>query len=328
MSRRSPFWQPFSARTPLGYSVAGYFSTEPGSAYGTIRFTHVDGPLKRPYSSPPVPAPSAPESLATLLEAASGAGSSDVRALERPDGTTVAFYPLYDADGGLVEVVPRTRDTVVIADTPWRPLAALVRAARHAGMEEAVRRLRAILVFTLEGSDNARIARVSFPHRLTLTAALPGTGRARASYGQLQAWADQYGLDLPATRHQFSGAPNSAEVRTALARPAGVLPAPGAWSGTGLLLAISSRGGSELVDLPADWPAIGSESVGLIALWDAMARVADRGEVPTWDRMAALLPVKSGDEGSRSTLSAPTQAWQRWAVAYPEAFGAADQIAV
>ena len=26
MSRRSPFWQPFTARTPLGYSVAGYFS--------------------------------------------------------------------------------------------------------------------------------------------------------------------------------------------------------------------------------------------------------------------------------------------------------------
>ncbi len=327
MSRRSPYWQPFTARTPLGYSVAGYFSTEPGSAYGTIRFTHVDGPLKRPYTSPPVLAPTAAHMPATVLEAAGGGGAIDARALARPDGTIVAFYPLYDADGGLVEVVPRSRDTVVIADTPWRPLAALVRAARHAGMEEAVRRLRAILVFTLEGSDNARLTRVPFANRLTLTAALPGTGRMRAPFSQLQTWADQYGLDLPAIVHVFSGVPDRVGAAS-LVRPIAGSSVLGAWPGTGTLLAVSSRGASELVDLPADGSVADPESVGPIALWDAMARVADRGEVPTWDRVAPWLPIRPGEDGPRGVPGALTQAWQRWAAAYPEAFGAAERIAV
>ncbi len=327
MSRRSPFWQSFTARTPLGYSTAGYFSTEPGPAYGTIRFTHVDGPLKRPYTSPPVPTPLTPDSLEATLEEMRGAGTCDVRSLRRPDGTIVAFYPLYDADGALVEVVPRTRDTVVIADTAWRPLAALVRAARHAGMEEAVRRLRAVLVFTLEGSDNPRIIHHVFANRLTLVAALPGTGRARAPYSQLRGWADQYGLDLPDADHEFDGVPDPDAIRRLVTMPPAGLNAPGAWAGAGLLVAVSSRAGAELIDLPADSRGNGASDIGPIALWDAMARMADRNEIPAWDQVVDDLKAPAGDE-SRSPQGRLTQAWQRWAAAYPEAFAAADRIAV
>jgi hypothetical protein len=328
MSRRSPFWQPFTARTPLGYSTAGYFSTEPGPAYGTVRFTHVDGPLKRPYASPPIPSPSASHNLDAALSELQGTGSTDVRAVERPDGAIVAFYPLYDVDGALVEVVPRTRDTVVIADTAWRPLATLVRAARHAGMEEAVRRLRAVLLFVLEGSENRRVVDHSFANRLTLVGALPGTGRVRAPYAQLQSWADQYGLDLPGTRHQFVGVPAPDEVRLLIANPTADVASLGAWSGTGLLLAVSSRGGGELIDLPADGSGTGALGLGPIAVWDAMARVADRGETPTWERITGDLKDIAGEEDVRSLQGVPTQAWQRWAATYPEAFAEADRIAV
>lgn len=327
MSRRSPYWQPFTARTPLGYGVAGFISTQPGPAMGTIRFTHVDGPLKRPYTSPPIPAPLPPASLAATLAEAREAGIVEIRALERPDGATIAFYPLYDAEGALVEVVPRTPDTVVVGDTPWRPLAALVQAARHAGMEEAVRRLRAVLVFALEGAENPRLLRHPFPRRLTLVAGLPGTGRARAHHGQLRVWAGQYGLDLPPTLGDLTATPDEAAVLALLPPLSTPIPAPGEWTRSGLQVAISSRAGAELVDLPVDAGSAGSAGPGVVGLWDAMARAADRGLVPTWDLVAADLATRYPTSDPGALQGDLARAWQRWASVYPEAFSAANQLA-
>src|SRR6185437_638212 len=100
------------------------------------------------------------------------------------------------------------------------------------------------------------------------------------------------------------------------------------WSGTGLLLAASSRGGGELVDLPADGSGTGAVGLGPVAGWDAMARVADRGETPTWERIIGDLKGMAGEEEVRSLQGVLTQAWQRWATTYPEAFAEADRIAV
>ncbi|HVA90489.1 MAG TPA: hypothetical protein VNL71_11695 [Chloroflexota bacterium] len=324
MSRRSPFWQPFTARTPLGYRLAGFFSQEPGPAYGTIRFTHVDGPLKRPYTSPPIPAPLPPGRLAEALRIAADETVVEVRVTPRPDGATIALYPLYDADGALVEVVPRTPDTVVVADTPWRPLATLVQTARHAGMEEAVRRLRAVLVFSLEGSLNPRIALHRDPLRLTLVTGLPGSGRSRAHHGQLRVWASQYGLDVAAAIAEYKHMPPPEDLLARLPTVADPLPSPGSWSATGVQLAISSRAGAELIDLPAGAPALGEDGYGAIGLWDAMARVADRGAVPTWESVAPTLGAGApGDFGAELG-----QAWLAWEAAYPEAFQNLDQMAV
>jgi len=317
MSRRSPFWQPFTARTPLGYQLAGFFSQEPGPAYGTIRFTHVDGPLKRPYTSPPIPAPLPPTRLIEALRTARAETIVEVRVTPRPDGATIAFYPLYDADGALVEVVPRTVDTVVVADTPWRPLATLVQSARHAGMEEAVRRLRAVLVFALEGSLNPRIAQQPVPIRLTLVTGLPGSGRARAHHGQLRVWASQYGLDLAAAIAEYKELPDTEAMLAHVPSVAEPLPPPGAWPATGVHLAISSRGRAELIDLPA---GMGAEGRAAIGLWDAMARVADRGLVPTWESVTPYL--EAPDPGALGP------AWEAWEAAYPEAFPIAGQMAV
>ena len=320
MSRRSPFWQPFTARTPLGYQLAGFFSQEPGPAYGTIRFTHVDGPLKRPYTSPPIPAPLPPTRLIEALRTARDGMVVEVRVTGRPDGAPIAFYPLYDAEGALVEVVPRTPDTVVVADTPWRSLATLVQSARHAGMEEAVRRLRAVLVFALEGSLNPRIVQQPFPIRLTLVAGLPGSGRARAHHGQLRVWASQYGLDLAAAIAEYKELPDTEVMLAHLPTVADPLPSPGAWSATGVQLAISSRGGAELIDLPAGTASPGAKGSAALGLWDAMARVADRGLVPTWESVSPYL--ESPDPAALG------RAWEDWEAAYPEAFQVAGQLAV
>jgi len=241
----------------------------------------------------------------------------EVRVTPRPDGAAIAFYPLYDADGALVEVVPRTADTVVVADTPWRPLATLVQSARHAGMEEAVRRLRAVLVFALEGSLNPRIVQQPFPIRLTLVTGLPGSGRARAHHGQLRVWASQYGLDLAAVIAEYKELPETEVLLAHVPAVADPIPPPGGWSTTGAQLAISSRGGAELIDLPA---GMGGEGSAALGLWDAMARVADRGLVPTWELVTPCL------EAPDPAALAP--AWDGWEAAYPEAFQLRDQRAV
>src|SRR5579871_2068368 len=101
MSKRSPFWQPFSLHTPLGYPIAGYFNTDPGPAYGALRFTHVDGALPRPFTTPGLPTLSVARSAAEALDAVD-TDLTDCRAVERADGTLIGFYPLFNADGELV----------------------------------------------------------------------------------------------------------------------------------------------------------------------------------------------------------------------------------
>ena len=337
MSKRSPFWQPFATHTPLGYAVAGFFYGEPGPNYGALRFTHVDGLLPRAYTSPGIPEPLPAAQLAAALETSQQLGGTDLRAVERPDGTPIAFYPLYNAEGALVEVVPRTRDTAVVVDTPWRPLAALVRAARHAGIEEAVRRQRAVFLFSLEGAENARIVRHDFPLRLTLTGVLRGNSRTLAGYPQVKTWARNYGLDLPITRAEFDHGQSIAEMSAQLralsgsagARPEGE-PVPGSLSQSGVLLWLSSRGGGELVDLPGGAALAGTGGVSPIMLWDIMARLADRGLAPSWERIGAELVRSLPGYDVRLLKQSFGSAWERWAALYPAAFAGMhdDRVAV
>lgn len=327
MSKRSPFWQAFSSKTPLGYPIAGYFNTEPGPAYGAIRFTHVDGALTRPYTIPGLPI----FPRASLDHLHRQPGAVDVRAVERPDGTTVGFYPLFDADGALVEVVPRTRDAVVVSDTPWRPLARLIRQVHHAGIEEAVRRQRGVFVFALAGAENTRVARYSFPLRLVLHCVVRGSGRALATFGQMRSWANHYGLDLPATHQELDPRRDPEALAAELA---GVLRAMqqrvaasalGAWEETGLVLWISGRAGVEALDLPVGIPE--HAKIGALDVWDAMARLADHGTIPTRDRTAEILAgaFPNVDGAALGSLIGPH--WQVWSQTYPEAFaGVAPQL--
>jgi hypothetical protein len=319
MSKRSPFWQPFKTRTPLGYSVAGYFNTEPGPSFGSIRFTHVDGPLPRPFASPGLPVYRNVVDAQGRVDLHLDADLVDLRALERPDGTMIAFYPLFDAEGALVEVVPRTAHSVVVADTAWKPLATLVRQAMHAGIEEAVRRQRGVFVFTLAGAANRRL--ISYPYRLrlVLTSVLRGsTGKVLASYAQMRAWSHHYGLDIPATCVEFD--PHQplehteaqvVENLAIIATGARTLP-PGQLVSTGMLIWASERGNCAVLDLPARLQAAGA--VNPLEIWETMATLADQGLAPSRERVAATV-------NAAGTLSPEAQiAWEEWAHAYPEAF--------
>jgi hypothetical protein len=143
----------------------------------------------------------------------------------------------------------------------------------------------------------------------------------------LRVWAGQYGLDLRSTVANFEGAPDADAVRSLLPAMNNPIPAPGQWPGSGLQVTISSRGGAELVDLPAEFSETGSGAVGAISLWDAMARVADRGLVPTWELVAADLAARRPAHDAGTLQGDLAQAWQRWAAAYPEAFSVAAQMA-
>ncbi|HWE64857.1 MAG TPA: hypothetical protein VHB98_24350 [Chloroflexota bacterium] len=330
MSKRSPYWRPFSARTPLGYAVAGHFNTEPGPNYGSLRFTQVDGPLLRPFVSPGLPSFRQAPSIGSALPL--GDGLVDLRAVERLDGTPVAFYPLFDADGALVEVVPRTRDSVVAADTPWRPLATLVGQARHAGIEEAVRRQRGVFVFQLVGTANARLVSYPFRLRLVLSCVLRGTGRIFATYTQMRSWSNQYGLDLPTTYAEFD---RQLDAATLDAQAAEILrtingeartAALGRFSSSGMMIWASERSACAMLDLPAQLQAEAG-ALNPIAIWDSMAALADHGVIPTREQVLQTLPqAQSGMEGSLPPGF--DQAWERWARAYPQAFAHAEEARI
>jgi len=334
MSKRSPFWHPFATHTPLGYQVAGHFNTEPGLNYGTIRVTHVDGLLPRPYTSPPIPdllqVPCTPASIQPHISDA----TVDLRAVERLDGTVIGFYPLFDGDGALVEVVARTRDSVVVTETPWRPLATLVAQARHAGIEEAVRRQRGVFVFQLVGAANARLVGYPFRLRFVLQTVLRGTGRTLATYAQMRGWANQYGLDLPVTYAEFEPHTPAAEQASAVDALLRQVEATaretplGGWSSSGSVLWASERAAATLLDMPASLPVALPDGISPIILWDAMARLADRGSIPTRERvLSAVLPDLADAERS-SRMAAIEPEWEYWALAYPQAFRAAEDARI
>lgn len=321
MSKRSPFWHPFATQTPLGYTMAGFFNTEPGVNYGSLRITHVDGALPRPYISPGIPALPQPGRAAA---APAGEAALDLRAVERLDGTTIAFYPLFDGDGALVEVVPRTPDSAVVVDAPWRPLAMLVGQARHAGIEEAVRRQRGVFVFSLVGTANPRIVHYPYRLRLVLRSVLRGTGRVLGTYMQVRGWANQYGLELPHTYDEFDPGIGEAALAANIdailraideqARDAAL----GQLVSSGAVLWASERGGAALLDLPAQ-PQPSAE-LNPILVWDAMARLADQGIAPTLEAVTAT-PLLRDVDADRAALHA---AWEAWARTYPQAFPAAQ----
>ena len=331
MSKRSPFWRAFTAHTPLGYTIIGQFNTELGPNFGAIRFTHVDKLLPRPYIIPGLPTLARPALTPDGLRLPVRDGLTDIRAVERLDGALIAFYPLFDEDGSLVEVVPRTGDTVVALDTPWRPLGTLVRQARHAGIEEAVRRQRAVFVFSLIGSANRRLVEYPFELRLFLHSVLRNNGRALATYAQMRNWANQYGLDLPTTRMEFDAKLGTADMATRAAEAvqheeqqnAG-LPI-GAHRTGGLHFWLSGRTGAELLE----WPArVGDRSgAGLdpVDVWQAMARLADQCLPPTRDRLASALALDHPDMAHESSPPILASAWESWASRYPEAFSLAEE---
>lgn len=333
MSKRSPFWQSFSTQTPLGYSVAGHFNTEPGPNYGSIRFTHVDRPLARPYLSPGMPTFPQPANLTASIQSAASDDTVDLRAVERLDGTAIAFYPLFDGDGALVEVVPRTRDTVVVADTAWRPLAMLVGQARHAGIEEAVRRQRGVFVFQLVGSANPRLVNYPFRLRLVLHCVLRGTGRILATHGQMRSWANQYGLDLPATYAEFDTQIEPGALAAQLATMLQGVEAeardqlPGRLISSGAVLWASERGSATMLDLPAQLQGE-TGSLNPIVIWDAMARLADHGIVPTRERVAAALAANAPEPEIPTWIHRLEPAWERWSRVYPQAFAAAENARI
>jgi hypothetical protein len=287
----------------------------------------VDGALTRPYTVPGLPQ----LPCASLADLQVRPGTIDCRAVDRPDGTLVGFYPLFNPDGELVEVVPRTVDSVVVTDTPWRPLAQLISRVHHAGVEEAVRRQRGVFVFALIGAENVRVVGYPFPLRLVLHSVVRGSGRALATFGQMRSWANHYGLDLPATRLELDPRRDpallAAEV-TALLRPmeaqtAGA--APGAWQTSGIILWTSGRSGVDALDLPVGTTA-GRPGFGPLDVWETMSRLADHAIVPTRERTAAALAGAWGLEGAGlSGQIAPH--WERWALAYPSAMaGATPQL--
>lgn len=213
------YWQPFAVASPGGISFAGYICRHESEKLGMLAITELAGQerLEFVYAMPkihypydfdrdgrPIVAISVPQNIV------------DARFTLKLDGTAIIFYPLKDASGQLLEVIPRTRLQPVLAASRWGDWWGLLDEAMpdRSRVEEAVRVQDAVLIFELWGYRNPHLVRYETPLALTLHTAV--RHRKVASFRRLTDIAARYGFDLIPTLEV--AAPNAAGLAEAYRR--------------------------------------------------------------------------------------------------------------
>ena len=195
-------WQPFTAVSPGGISFAGYVCREESEKLGMLAVTEQAGEarLSFVYAMPKIHYPYRQEkdgSVRVVIPVAQNV--VDARFTRKLDGTAIIFYPLTDAAGNVVEVVPRTRLQPVLKPSRWGDWNALLAEALsdRTPLETAVQRQKATLVFELWGHRNPHLVHYEEPLRLTLHTAV--RHQKPLSYRWLLDMAGRYGFDLAPT---------------------------------------------------------------------------------------------------------------------------------
>jgi len=195
-------WQPFTAVSPGGISFSGYVCREESEKLGMLAITGLAGEsrLSFVYAMPKIHYPYRQEkdgSLRVVIPVAQNV--VDARFTRKLDGTAIIFYPLTDAAGNLLEVVPRTRLQPVLKPSRWGDWNALLAEALpdRVPLETAVRSQKATLVFELWGHRNPHLVRYDEPLRLTLHTAI--RHQKPLSHRLLLDMAGRYRFDLAPT---------------------------------------------------------------------------------------------------------------------------------
>ena len=195
-------WQPFDATSPGGISFAGFLCRQESDKLGMLAVTSLDGQERLEFI------PAMPKIHYPYIQDRDGAlqvsipvpiNVTDARFNVKLDGTAIIFYPLKDAAGQVLEVVPRTRLLPMLMPSRWGDWNGLLAEALpdRGPVEAAVRGQDVVLVFELWGYRNPHLVRYDTPLSLTLHTAI--RHRKPVSYRRLADIAGRYGLELAPT---------------------------------------------------------------------------------------------------------------------------------
>ncbi|MEZ4869590.1 MAG: hypothetical protein R3C14_50160 [Caldilineaceae bacterium] len=196
------YWQPFDVTSPGGIPFAGYLCRQESERLGMLAITEVDGQerLEFVYAMPKIHYPylkdregrprvsiSVPQNIV------------DARFTVKLDGTAIIFYPLTDAKGEILEVIPRTRLQPVLTDSRWGNWNGLLDEVLpdRSEVARAIRLQRVVLVFELWGYRNPHMITYATPLALTLHTAI--RHRKPLSYRLLADLAQRHNFQLVET---------------------------------------------------------------------------------------------------------------------------------
>ncbi len=213
------YWQPFAVTSPGGIPFAGYICRHESEKLGMLAITELAGQerLEFVYAMPKIHYPYEYDRDGRPMVAISvPQNTADARFTLKLDGTAIIFYPLKDAAGAVLEVLPRTRLQPVLAASRWGDWWKLLDEAMpdRARVQEAVSVQDAVLIFELWGYRNPHLVSYGTPLALTLHTAV--RHRKVASFRRLSDIAARYGFDLIPTLEV--AAPNAAGLAEAYRR--------------------------------------------------------------------------------------------------------------
>lgn len=171
------YWQPFAVTSPGGIDFSGYLCRQESDKLGMLAITELAGQprLEFIYAMPKIHYPylkdrdGRPQVTISVPQ-----NIVDARFTKKLDGTAIIFYPLTDAKGEIVEILPRTRLQPILAQSrwgDWNKLLAEVLPDRKP-VEQAIRTQRVTLVFELWGYRNPHMITYETPLALTLHTAV------------------------------------------------------------------------------------------------------------------------------------------------------------
>jgi hypothetical protein len=192
-------WQPFDVVSPGGIPFSGYLCRDESEKLGMLAVTAVanEERLEFIYAMPKIHYPYHKEQDGSVrLVIPIQKNISDARFTLKLDGTAIIFYPLTDAQGNVLEVIPRTRLQPVLQPSRWGDWNALLHDVLpdRAPVEEAIRTQKVTLVFELWGYRNPHLVQYDTPLALTLHTAV--RHKKPVSYRLLADIARRYQLDL------------------------------------------------------------------------------------------------------------------------------------
>ena len=166
-------WQDFGTISPGGVNFAGYLCRQENVLLGTLALTQVEGRERLDFiaSMPKIPYPyqrGRHDKVQLVIPVPPRA--TDTRFTIKLDGTCILFYGLRDEEGGVLEVIPRTRLQPVLKPSRWGNWNALLAEAQpdRTPIERAVREQGVTLAFELWGYSNPHLVSYDTPLALTL----------------------------------------------------------------------------------------------------------------------------------------------------------------
>jgi len=192
------YWQPFATTSPGGIPFAGYVCRQESEKLGMLAVSSVDGKerLEFIYAMPKIHYPYQQDRHGQIqLVIPVPPNAVDARFTIKLDGTAIIWYLLTDAEGNVLEVIPRTRLQPTLTPSRWGDWNQLLNESLpdRSGVERAVRDQRVVLAFELWGYRNPHLVKYDVPLKLTLHTAI--RHKKIVSHRLLADFAKRYGFD-------------------------------------------------------------------------------------------------------------------------------------